>query len=118
TGEAGDARLVEISKELEQKHSYDEGEADRVVLCVELEVRKDDKPVWHQSYQLDSQGNATGYSMGRLVSLTVSLAVDAVLAGEIAAGVSAAPNAPAQVSDWLDKLGQLGEPVHHHDYLG
>jgi saccharopine dehydrogenase-like NADP-dependent oxidoreductase len=118
SGEVGDARLAQISKELEQKHSYDEGEADRVVLCVELEVRKDDKPIWHQSFQLDSQGNPTGYSMGRLVSLTVSLAVDAVLTGEIAAGVSAAPNAPAQVSDWLDKLAELGEPVHHHDYLG
>jgi saccharopine dehydrogenase (NADP+, L-glutamate forming) len=117
SGESGDTRLAEISQELEQKHSYDEGEADRVVLCVELEVKKEGKTVWQQSYQMDSQGNEKGHSMGRLVSLTVSLAVDAVLNGEIAAGVSAAPSAPAQVADWLIKLDQLGEPVSHHDHL-
>jgi saccharopine dehydrogenase-like NADP-dependent oxidoreductase len=118
SGESGDARLQEISQDLESKYSYDKGEADRVVLCVELEVRKDDKTVWHQSYQLDSQGNATGHSMGRLVSLTVSLAVDAVLNGEVAAGVSAAPNAPEQVANWLGKLVHLGETVNHCNHLG
>ncbi|MFT4927707.1 MAG: saccharopine dehydrogenase-like NADP-dependent oxidoreductase [Phenylobacterium sp.] len=119
SGEAGDLRLQQISRELEQKHSYDAGEPDRVVLCVELEVRsKDDgKTIWHQSYQLDSCGNAVGQAMARLVSLPVSLAVEAVIAGDISVGVSAAPSAPELVSGWLNKLEQLGEVVSHSDHL-
>lgn len=117
SGEQGDARLAEISKELEQKYSYDEGEADRVVLCVDLEARKDGKAVWHQSYQLDSHGNEKGYSMGRLVSLTVSIAIEAVLAGDIAPGISAAPSAPEQAQAWLDTLAELGETVSLNNHL-
>lgn len=117
SGESGDLRLQEISRELEQKHCYDAGEPDRVVLCVELEVRDNGKPVWHQSYQLDSSGNEVGQAMARLVSLPVSLAVEAVMAGEIASGVSAAPSAPELVSGWLGKLEGLGEVVSHSDHL-
>ncbi len=117
SGESGDLRLQEISQELEQKHAYEPNEPDRVVLCVELEVRENGKSVWHQSYQLDSQGNAVGQAMARLVSLPVSLAVEAVIAGEIASGVSAAPSDAKQVSGWLTQLEQLGEVVSHHDHL-
>lgn len=117
SGPEGDERLVQISQALEQNHSYDKGEADRVVLCVDLEARKDGKTVWHQSYQMDSHGNDKGHAMGRLVSLTVSLAVEAVLAGDIKPGVSAAPSEPQQAQAWLDKLAELGEPVNHTDHL-
>jgi hypothetical protein len=117
SGPSGNARLTQISQELEQKHAYDEGEPDRVVLCVELEVRDNNKPVWHQSYLLDSTGNATGQAMARLVSLTVSLAADAIIAKQIAPGVSAAPSAPAQVDAWLGKMTELGEVFSHHNHL-
>jgi len=116
-GEAGDKRLAQISQQLEHKYSYAQGEADRVVLCVELQVNQDDKPVWHQSYQLDAYGNENGHAMGRLVSLTVSIAVNAVLAGDIDTGVSAAPHQPNKVHSWLDQLAQLGETVNHINHL-
>ena len=67
-GSAGEQRLQEISRELEQKYNYDENEADRVVMCVELEARQAGKVVWHQSYNLDSHGNKQGQAMARLVS--------------------------------------------------
>ena len=116
-GEAGDRRLEEMSDELWRTQAYDEGEPDRVVLCVELEARKDDRPVWHESCTIDALGNDTGTAMARLVSLTVSLAVEAVAAGKIQPGVSAAPADQSIVQDWFDTLSKLGEHVEHIDHL-
>jgi len=116
-GSSGEARLLEISQELEQKYLYDESEADRVVMCVELEVRQAGKIVWHQSYHLDSQGNAQGQAMARLVSLPVSLAIESVLNNQIAVGVSAAPEEPERINQWLSALTANGESIGHHDHL-
>jgi saccharopine dehydrogenase (NADP+, L-glutamate forming) len=116
-GSSGEQRLLEISQELEQKYLYDENEADRVVMCVELEVRQDDKVIWHQSYHLDSQGNEQGQAMARLVSLPVSLAIESVLNQQIPAGVSAAPDKPERINQWLGALTALGESIGHHDHM-
>ncbi|PKG85633.1 saccharopine dehydrogenase [Colwellia sp. 75C3] len=116
-GASGDARLLEISKDLEQKYLYGENEPDRVVMCVELEARKEGKVVWHQSYHLDSKGNAQGQAMARLVSLTVSLAIESVLNNEIAPGVSAAPDKPEQIDKWLSALTGHGESIGHHNHV-
>jgi len=116
-GSSGEARLQEISQELEQKYLYDENEADRVVMCVELEVRQAGKVIWHQNYHLDSKGNEQGQAMARLVSLPVSLAIESVLNKEIAAGVSAAPDSPKHIRKWLSALEDLGESIGHHNLL-
>ena len=116
-GESGDKRLEQMSDELWRTQAYDEGEPDRVVLCVELEVKKDDKPVWHQSCTIDALGNDAGTAMARLVSLTVSLAVEAVAAGKIKPGVSAAPTDPDVVQAWFATLAVLGEHVERIDHL-
>ena len=117
TGDSGEQRLQEISQELEQKYSYEENEADRVVMCVELEIRRAGKVIWHQSYHFDSQGNEQGQAMARLVSLPVSLAVESVLNHQIPVGVSAAPDKPAQIKQWLSALTASGEPICHHNHL-
>ena len=111
TGDAAEQRMVEISTELEEEHSYEVGEPDRVVLCVELEARRDGQSIWHKSYQMDSQGNAAGHAMARLVSWTVAIAIDSLLAGDIPTGVSAAPEQPELVAQWLGKLDELGEKI-------
>ena len=49
--------------------------------------------------------------MARLVSLPVSLAVDAILAGDFEPGVHAATNKPQVISNWLATLEQLGEII-------
>lgn len=116
-GNSGEERLLEISQDLEQKYLYGENEPDRVVMCVELEVRQAGKVVWHQSYHLDSKGNAQGQAMARLVSLTVSVAIESVLNNEIPVGVTAAPDKPEQIDKWLSALMSHGESIGHHNHL-
>ncbi len=112
-GEAGEARLSELSRQLWEQYAYEPDEIDRVVLCVELKVCKPGNPVpcWHQSYDIDECGNENGSAMARLVSNTVSLAVESVLQNQIAAGVTAAPDDMNLVNDWLGQLVQLGESI-------
>ena len=103
--------LQEMSKDLWQRYAYAKDEADRVVLCVELEACREDRCAWHRSYSIDALGNDRGSAMARLVSLTVSLAVDSLARGEINAGVSAAPSDPALVQQWFSTLENLGERI-------
>ncbi len=116
-GSAGDKRLQEMSDELWSKYAYDEGEPDRVVLCVELEVRQDNKTIWHQSYAVDATGNDQGTAMARLVSIPVSLAIEEVLNGHIDPGVSAAPSKPEIIERWLGELSARGDGPILFDHL-
>lgn len=100
-GASGDARLAEMSADMWNKYAIEDGEADRVVLTVELQADKDGATVWRQAWRMDAYGGPEGSAMARLVSLPVSLAVEAVLAGEIKPGVSPAPHDPALVARWL-----------------
>lgn len=116
-GPAGDSRLEEMSDHLWQTQSYEDDEQDRVVLCVELRATCEGKSVWHKAYSVDSCGNKDGSAMARLVSYTVSLAVESILAGSIDPGVSAAPSEPELVSLWLSSLSDLGESIYSRDCL-
>jgi saccharopine dehydrogenase (NADP+, L-glutamate forming) len=112
-------KLTAVSDDLWQQHAYDDGEADRVVLCVELKVTDPDtgKVIWHQAYNMDAYGNEQGSAMARLVSNTVSLAVEAVLAGNVPIGVWAAPRDEELVISWLSFMRQQGEPIELTDFL-
>lgn len=102
------ARLTTISDALWKEHAYADGELDRVVLVVELEVHdKSGKVVWHQTQSIDDQGNEEGSSMARLVSHTVSLAVQSSLAREFGPGVHAAPSDSDIVQRWLAQLSEM-----------
>jgi saccharopine dehydrogenase (NADP+, L-glutamate forming) len=109
SGPEGDARLKDMSDQFWSENAYDEGEPDRVVLCVELKAEQDGKTVWHKSYVMDAWGDARGTAMARLVSIPVSLAVEAVLAREIPAGVSAAPSDPRLVTHWMAEIDKLAQ---------
>lgn len=108
-GTASDARLQEIADKLLAENAYDEDEPDRVVLCVDLKAEKDGRPVWHKTYVMDAWGDERSSAMARLVSVPVALAVEAVLAREIPAGVSAAPSDPRLVARWLDEIDRLAQ---------
>ncbi len=115
-GAAGEARLQEMSDQFWRDNAYDEGEPDRVVLCVGLKAEQDGRPVWHKTYVMDAWGDARGTAMARLVSIPVSLAVEAVLNREVPAGVTAAPSDPKLVSRFMgeiDKLAQHLQIVSH-----
>ena len=108
-GTASDDRLQEIADQLLEENAYDEGEPDRVILCVDLRAAKAGTTVWHKSYVMDAWGDARGTAMARLVSIPVALAVEAVLAREIPAGVSAAPSDPRLVERWLGEVDTLAQ---------
>jgi len=117
TGPEGDARLKQMSDQFWDQNAYDEGEPDRVVLCVGLTAEKDGKEVWHKTYVMDAWGDARGSAMARLVSVTVALAVESVIAGRIAPGVHAAPSAPELVADWMGEIGKLAQHIEVVDHL-
>jgi saccharopine dehydrogenase-like NADP-dependent oxidoreductase len=117
-GPEGDARLKEMSDQFWAANSYDEGEPDRVVLCVGLKAEKDGKTIYDKTWALDAHGNDNGTAMAQLVSVPVSLAVEAVLAGEIAPGVSAAPSDPTLVERWMDTVGSISQHLELKDNLG
>ena len=104
-----DARLTEISDALWAKYALPKDEPDRVVLCVTLKSERDGALVWQRSWVLDAEGDVRGSAMARLVSGTVSLGVEAIMAREIAVGVHAAPHDPRLVKRWLDEVGHLAQ---------
>ena len=109
TGPQGEARLKEMSDQFWAENAYDEGEPDRVVLCVSLRAEKDGQTVWHKTYAMDAWGDDHGTAMARLVSVPVSLAVEAVLAGRVGSGVSAAPSDLVLVREWMGVVADLAQ---------
>ncbi|WP_121629181.1 saccharopine dehydrogenase family protein [Tropicibacter alexandrii] len=114
---ATDARLQEIADRLLAENSYKPDEPDRVVLCVDLKAEREGETVWHKSYVMDAWGDARGTAMARLVSVPVSLAVEAVMAREMAPGVHAAPSDPKLVGRWLDEVQKLAQHLMVVDQL-
>ena len=109
--EAGitDDEIASLSDELWQDNAITEGEADRVVLAVTLKAEKEGATLWHQTFALDAIGNEKGSAMAKLVSIPVSLAIEAVINKEIDAGVTAAPDKPELVARWLEMANSTTE---------
>jgi hypothetical protein len=59
-----------------------------------------------------------GTAMGRLVSVPVSLAIEAVMNREIAAGVHGAPHDPKLLARWLEQVSHLAQFLRRIDHLG
>lgn len=116
-GAAGEARLREMSDAFWADNAYEEGEPDRVVLCVSLKAERAGQTVWHKTYVMDARGDERGTAMARLVSIPVSLTVEAVLAGEIPAGVSPAPHDPKLVARFLGAVDRLAQHLQVVDHL-
>ncbi|MGH1412076.1 MAG: saccharopine dehydrogenase family protein [Pelagimonas sp.] len=116
-GTASDERLTEIADQLLKDNAYDQGEPDRVIMCVSFMAEKDGVPVWHKTYAMDAWGDERGTAMARLVSVPVSLAVEAVLNREVPVGVMAAPSDPKLVSRWNDEVQTLAQHVMVVDHL-
>ncbi len=118
SGPEGEARLKEMSDQFWTENAYDEGEPDRVILCVGLKAEKDGTPVWHQTYVMDAWGDARGTAMARLVSVPVSLAVEAVMERAIPAGVHAAPSDARLVERWMAEIDRLAQHLQIVDHTG
>lgn len=116
-GPEGDERLREMSEEFWRDNAYGEDDPDRVVLCVSLKAEKAGVPVWHKTYVMDAWGDARGTAMARLVSVPVSLAVEAVLNREIPAGVTPAPHDPKLVQRFLSEVDVLAQHLQVVDHM-
>ncbi len=116
-GPEGEARMREMSAQFWKENAYDEDEPDRVIMCVALKAVKDGETVWHKTYVMDAWGDKRGTAMARLVSVPVSLAVEAALAGKLPKGVTPAPHDLAVVKDWLAEVGGLAQHLALVDHL-
>ncbi len=117
-GPEGDARLKQMSDQFWDENAYDDDEPDRVILCVGLKAESNGKDIWHKTYVMDAWGDARGTAMARLVSIPVSLAVEAVLNRQISAGVHAAPSDPKLFTAWLQEIGTLAQHLQIVDHTG
>ncbi|HIL71922.1 MAG TPA: saccharopine dehydrogenase [Verrucomicrobia bacterium] len=116
-GDSEEQVLNDLSAQLWENHQYGQEESDRVVLCVELEIQKENQPIWHQLYTLDETRNEQGTAMARLVSWTCSIAVESILNDAIKPGVGTAPNRPEQVKNWMNQLRGFGVQIHRTDLV-
>lgn len=116
-GESGEARLREMSEQFWRENAYDEDEPDRVVLCVEFKAEHAGRAVWHKTFVMDAWGDERGTAMARLVSIPVSLAVEAVMNREIPAGVSPAPHDAKLVAHFLGEVDRLAQHLQVVDHL-
>lgn len=117
SGPEGDARLKEMSDQFWAENAYEDDEPDRVVMCVSLKVERDGETLWHETYTMDAWGDERGTAMARLVSVPVSLAVQAVQAGLLEPGVQAAPSELEMVSGWMAVISTLAQHVEVVDHL-
>ena len=116
-GPAGEARLKEMADQFWAENAYAEGEPDRVVMCVSLQAERDGTTVYHKTYAMDAWGDANGTAMARLVSIPVSLGVEAVMNAQMPAGVSAAPSDPALFNAWLGQVDELAQHLAVVDHV-
>lgn len=116
-GPEAEAELARLADRLGRENAYDPDEPDRVVLIVDMAVRRDGRPVWHKTWTLDARGDARGSAMARLVSGPVALAVEAVLAREIPAGVHSAPHDERLVRRWLQAMETQADHLAKTDRL-
>ncbi len=116
-GPEGEARLKEISDRIREENAYAPGEPDRVILCVSLKAERNGRKVWHRTWVMDAWGDERGSAMARLVSVPVSMAVEAVTRHEIPAGVHAAPSDPKLVGSWLSEVARLAQHLQLVDHL-
>lgn len=112
-----DAKLGALAADLLKTNAYAPGEPDRVVLFVALRAERDGRPVFDECWAMDAWGDARGSAMGRLVSVPVSMAVEAVLAHDIPAGVHSAPHDPRLVTRWLTETRRLAQYLERVDQL-
>lgn len=112
-----DATLTALANDLLKENSYAAGEPDRVVLFVRLRAERDGAPVFNETWAMDAWGDARGSAMSRLVSVPVSLGIEAVLDRAIPAGVHPAPHDPALIARWMAEVGHQAQYLARVDHL-
>ena len=106
-------QIQQKSDELWNSYRYDKYEEDRVVLWVNLEAEQQDKKVFSSTYQLDEKGSGENTAMAKLVSITLSAAVDLMLQNKLQPGVQAAPSNKHIIDYFFKILSDYSIKIEH-----
>ena len=106
-------KIQNKSNELWNLHQYKSNEEDRVVLWVNLEAKKNNKIVWSSSYHLDETGSGENTAMAKLVSITLSAAIDLMLENKIPFGVQAASSQKNIINYFFKILSNYSIKINH-----
>jgi saccharopine dehydrogenase (NADP+, L-glutamate forming) len=106
-------QIQQQSDELWNNYRYHKDEEDRVVLWVNLEAEKDNKKIFSSTYQLDEKGSGENTAMAKLVSITLSAAVDLMLEDKIKPGVQAAPSHKNNIDYFFKVLSDYSIKIYH-----
>ncbi len=108
-----DKEIDNLGSELWKKHPYLSEEQDRVVLFVKLLAHKDNNEVFNGFYFLDEKGSGENTAMAKLVSITLSAAVDLMLEDKIKPGVQAAPSHKNNIDYFFKVLSDYSIKIYH-----
>lgn len=92
-------------------------------MFVRLTAEAEGKPVFDQAWAMDASGRPEGSAMGRLVSVSVALAIEALVASRLAPGVVTASNAADELfaedirREWLSEVEDMSDVLQRIDYL-
>ena len=106
-------QIQQKSDELWNSYRYDKDEEDRVVLWVNLEAEQQDKKVFSSTYQLDEKGSGENTAMAKLVSITLSAAVDLMVQNKLQPGVQAAPSNKRIIDYFFKILSDYSIKIEH-----
>jgi len=107
-------QIQQKSDKLWKNYRYDKNEEDRVVLWVNLEAEQQEKKVFSSTYQLDEKGSGENTAMAKLVSITLSAAVDLILQNKIQPGVQTAPSNKHIIDYFFKVLSNYSIKIDHH----
>ena len=105
--------IMKKSEELLIENRYQHQEEDRVVLSVKLKAFENNNKIFNSSYFLDEKGSGENTAMGKLVSITLSAAIDLMLEEKIAPGVKTAPHDSENISYFFKILKENNINIQH-----
>jgi len=108
-----DKQIQQKSDDLWKNYRYDKNEEDRVVLWVNLEAEQQDRKIFSSTYKLDEKGSDENTAMAKLVSITLSAAVDLMLENKIQPGVQTAPSNKHIIDYFFKVLSDYSIKIDH-----
>tara|TARA_B100000686_G_C16747822_1_gene950569 strand:- start:164 stop:1285 length:1122 start_codon:yes stop_codon:yes gene_type:complete len=106
-------KIAKKSEELWNENQYLKDEEDRVVLYVNLNAKKDGEEVFAKSFFLDEKGSGENTAMGKLVSITLSAAIDLMFQNNFQPGVQAAPSDKNMINYFFKILSEYSIKINH-----
>ena len=106
-------KIKSKSNELWNLYQYKNNEEDRVILWVNLEAKQNNKIIWSSTYHLDEKGSGENTAMSKLVSITLSAAIDLIMKNKITSGVKSAPSNKDIINYFFKVLSKTSIKINH-----